>query len=555
MRDLRVKLKIGLLVPKESVSRWEYELVNELLNSEYASIEVVIISAKENTKNDRNQTGNILFSFHNKLDRRLFLGKSNYALKRNLGGLIRDVRKVELNSSEEKASKGQNQNAFSELRKLGLDIIIKLGYGRINEELCDLSYHGLWTYPMNGSDSESADTTGYYEVMENIPVTVSGLDVLLGIGQKPLGLARTIESTCSYSVSLNREKLFRRASLVIPRILKGLWQDGPSYLQRIEQRSKSQEYAVMTQLPPPSLPRSFGNLIKSGFILLRQILKKLFYSDPFTWVLLYQLGNGNDFENNSYRNFKKLKPPKDRFWADPFVMKKGDSYFIFVEEFIYKTNKGHISVLELDIKGRLLTTGRIIENPYHMSYPFVFESENTCYMIPETGGNRSIDLYRCVDFPWKWEFVKSVMKDINAVDTTLFRHEGKWWLLTLIDKIDSSLAVSPELYLFHSDDFLEEKWISHPMNPIVSDVRYARPAGKVFIRDGKIYRPSQDCSGRYGNSFDINEIVTLTPDYYEEKQITKVRPDWDTTLKGAHTYNNHEGFTIIDAYKLRRRFI
>jgi hypothetical protein len=147
------------------------------------------------------------------------------------------------------------------------------------------------------------------------------------------------------------------------------------------------------------------------------------------------------------------------------------------------------------------------------------------------------------------------MKDINAVDTTLFQFDGKWWLFTLIDKIDSSLAVSPELYLFHSDDFLADNWISHPMNPIVSDVRYARPAGNVFIRKGIVYRPSQDCSGRYGNSFDINEIVTLTPDYYEEKQITKVRPDWDTTLKGTHTYNNYEGFAIIDAYKLRRRFI
>lgn len=552
---MSVKLKIGLLISDELIPQWEYELANEVLNSEYAGIEVVIISDREHVSQHGSQPVSFFFRLHNRIDSLLFLGKNNCTVKRNILDLTGDARKVKLNSGGDQISLGKMHKTLAEIKELGLDVIIKLGYCRIDEDLSCLSNYGIWAFPMSGYESGSADTTGYYEVMENIPVTVSGLDVIMGIGQKPLGLARTIESTCSYSVSLNREKLFRRASLVIPRILKGLWQDGPSYLQRIEQRSKSQEYAVMTQLPPPSLPRSLGNLIKSGFILLRQILKKLIYSDPFTWVLLYQLGNGNDFENNSYRDFKKLKPPKDRFWADPFVMKKGDSYFIFVEEFIYKTNKGHISVLELDILGRLLTTGRIIENPYHMSYPFVFESENTCYMIPETGGNRSIDLYRCVDFPWKWEFVKSVMKDINAVDTTLFRHEGKWWLFTLIDKIDSSLAVSPELYLFHSDDFLEDKWISHPMNPIVSDVRYARPAGKVFIRDGKIYRPSQDCSGRYGNSFDINEIVTLTPDYYEEKQSTKVRPDWDTTLKGAHTYNNHEGFTIIDAYKLRRRFI
>jgi hypothetical protein len=90
------------------------------------------------------------------------------------------------------------------------------------------------------------------------------------------------------------------------------------------------------------------------------------------------------------------------------MVRSGNSYFIFVEEFIYKTNKGHISVLELDLTGHLLKTERIIENPYHMSYPFVFECDGTWYMIPETGGNRSIELYRCTEFPWKWEFVKSI---------------------------------------------------------------------------------------------------------------------------------------------------
>ncbi len=175
-------------------------------------------------------------------------------------------------------------------------------------------------------------------------------------------------------------------------------------------------------------------------------------------------------------------------------------------------------------------------------------------MIPETGGNRSIDLYRCTEFPGKWEFLKSIMKNINAVDTTLFNHSGKWWLFTVIDKIDSELAVSPELYLFYSDDFLSDTWTSHPMNPVITDVRTARPAGKIFIQDGKIYRPSQDCSGSYGNSFDINHILTLSESEYEEKNVIKVKPEWKKSLKGTHTFNFDSGFTIIDVYKLRKRF-
>jgi len=552
---LREKLKIGLLISDELVLQWEYDLASEILHSDYACMELVIFSNQEHVLKHENQKVSMFFRLHNKLDRLLFLGKNNYAVNRNIHDLTGNVREVRLDYSDEPVSEDEDHGTYAVIREQKLDVIIKLGYGRIDEGLSGLSKYGLWTFPMTGFDSGSADTTGYYEVLENNPVTVSGLDAITGKGQKPLSLVRTIESTCSYSVSLNREKVFRRASLFVPRILRGLWQYGPSYLQRIKQRTEGQDSADINQLPPPSWIRSLGNLLKAGLIILQQMLKKITYTDPFTWLLLYRAGNGNGFENDSYKDFKKIKPPKDRFWADPFVVKSGGRHFVFVEEFIYKTNKGHISVLEMDLAGHLLNTGRIIENPYHMSYPFVFDCDSTCYMIPETGGNRSIDLYRCTEFPWKWEFVKSIMKDINAVDTTIFRYDGKWWLFTLIDKIDSSLAVSPELYLFHSDDFLSDNWISHPMNPVVSDVRSARPAGKVFIRDGKIYRPSQDCSGRYGNSFDINEIVSLTTDTYEEKQIKKVRPEWDPTLKGTHTFNEHEGFTIIDVYKLRRRFI
>ncbi len=438
---MNVKLKIGLLISDELVPQWEYEFVKEVLNSEYAGIELVIFSDREHVLRHGSQPVSFFFRLHNKLDRLLFLGKNNYAVNRNILDLTGDVRKVKLDSGGDQTSVGKKHNTFAEIKELGLDVIIKLGYGRTDEGLSGLSNYGLWTFPMTGFDFGSADTTGYYEVVDENPVTVSGLDAIFGKGQKPLALARTIESTCSYSVSLNREKLFRRASLFVPRILKRLWQEGPAYLHRIKQRSEDQESGIISQLPPPSLFRSLGNLFKAGLILMQQILKKIIFTDPFTWVLLYQLGNDNDFEGNSYKDFIKLKPPKDRFWADPFVVKSGDRYYIFVEEFMYKTGKGHISVLEIDITGRLLQSNRIIGNPYHMSYPFVFECDSTYYMIPETGGNRSIDLYRCTEFPWKWKFVKSIMKDINAVDTTLFRYDGKWWLFTLIDRIDSSLAV------------------------------------------------------------------------------------------------------------------
>jgi hypothetical protein len=285
----------------------------------------------------------------------------------------------------------------------------------------------------------------------------------------------------------------------------------------------------------------------------RKSLKKVFYSDPFSWVLLFKIKDSKDFLNNSYSSFNRLQPSKDKFWADPFVISRDDKYSIFVEEFIYAKNKGHISVLELDKAGTLLRVKKLIDKPYHMSYPFVFESEGAYFMIPETGENRTIDLYKCIDFPDNWVFVKNIMKDVNAVDTTLFNYNGKWWLFTVIDEINSSLDGSPELFLFFTDNIFSGTWTSHPLNPVVSDIRIARPAGKVFIHNGNIYRPSQDCAGRYGKAFNINQILTLSETEYKEVRVRKIEPDWDSNLKGTHTFNFDGDFTVIDAYSMRRR--
>jgi hypothetical protein len=174
-------------------------------------------------------------------------------------------------------------------------------------------------------------------------------------------------------------------------------------------------------------------------------------------------------------------------------------------------------------------------------------------MIPETSQNKTIELFKCQDFPYKWEFTKKLMENLSAVDTTLFFHKNKWWLFTSIDETNNISGGSTELFLFFSDDLFSDVWESHPCNPIISDVRTARPAGRIFKQNNKIFRPSQDCSIRYGKGFNLNQITILSETEYEEKLILKVDTEWDKDLKGTHTFNFDEDITIIDAYSYRRR--
>jgi hypothetical protein len=173
-------------------------------------------------------------------------------------------------------------------------------------------------------------------------------------------------------------------------------------------------------------------------------------------------------------------------------------------------------------------------------------------MVPESKANRTIELYKCTAFPLKWEFQKNLMEDCQAVDPTLIQWQGKWWMF--VSQIETEGAsLWDELFLYYSDSPLSDNWTPHPRNPIVSDVSSARPAGRCFVRHGRLYRPSQNCSGHYGYGFNICEITKLTETDYEERIVEKVEPKWDKNVVSTHTFNYADGLTIIDGQLRRRR--
>ena len=228
-------------------------------------------------------------------------------------------------------------------------------------------------------------------------------------------------------------------------------------------------------------------------------------------------------------------PSKDKFWADPHVVQVNGKYYIFIEEFLNENKKGHISVIEVDETGNWKAPVKILDKDYHLSYPFILHLNDKFYMVPESRGNKTIDLYECTDFPHQWSFKQSLMENVSAVDTTIIHYSNKWWLFTGMAENEAA-APNVELFLFYTDDLFSGEWTAHPQNPIVSDVKSARPAGSLFVKDGKLFRPSQDCSKAYGYGFDLNEIEVLTETEYRERKILSIRPDWDKKIVATHTF-------------------
>ncbi len=280
---------------------------------------------------------------------------------------------------------------------------------------------------------------------------------------------------------------------------------------------------------------------------LNKTISSFFFIDQ--WVILF--AHHANYKSLAFNQFQKITPAPDRYWADPFVIERNGRYYIFIEEKIYKTGKGHIACLTTDKAGALLSNQIVLEKPYHLSYPFVFEHDSQLYMLPESAGNRSIELYRSVNFPHEWHFVKNLMTNIYATDATLLEHDGKWWLFTNV-KADGGSSLD-SLYLYYSDSPLADHWVAHPKNPIVKDIKSARPAGKIF-KDGKmLIRPSQDNSRRYGYALNFNEITKLNTLDYEEKTITQFSPPAHTSTLAIHTWNEAASFKVSDAVIRRKK--
>lgn len=241
--------------------------------------------------------------------------------------------------------------------------------------------------------------------------------------------------------------------------------------------------------------------------------------------------------------FTVIRRPMAAYYADPFLFSHQGRVWLLVEGFPYRTGLGFLAATEIDAEtGKAGEFETIMERPYHLSYPQVFAHGEAIYMLPETGKEGRLKLFRAVDFPRSWTEDR-VLMDVSIADATLFEHGGRWWLMGTVALFGGSSR--DELFAFHAPSPFGP-WTEHAGNPIKSDARSARPAGRVIEREGRLFRPTQDCEGGYGAGISWCEILELTPESFRERVIAHWEGKDFGRFTGVHTYNAAGGFEVID---------
>jgi hypothetical protein len=500
-------LRVGLLVDSLVLPRWKRRIIEEIRTCSVARIAVVAQAAAPR----RRRFGRLFFDLYRRLDYRWFRGEGIDAFApSDVSDLLADCPRADTGA----------------LDGLDLDVAIRLG------SFCpdaDVARHGVWSLP---DDTD----LGLREVMEGRPTTPSFLEVRTGPGA-PRAVAVSHSFTDHISAHRTRSHTCWKTASFVARTLRDLAYDGPAALEG--------ETAPATRPPPGNLATCFM-AARLGLRYLRRKLHELLTHEQ--WYPAYRFEAQPRPPGDAFADLERLVPPRDRFWADPFPFVKDGRTYLFLEELPYRRGKGHISVLEIDPEHGAREPVCVLKRDYHLSYPFVFEWQGEVYLLPETSADRKVRLFRCRSFPDQWEEDRVLLDGVNAVDATLAEVDGRWWMFVNIGA--PGAGNWDELHLFHAATPLGP-WTPHRRNPVRSDCRAARPAGRLFRWQDQLYRPAQNCSGTYGRMIALHRVLRLTPDAYVEEHVADLVPDWG---ERAHTLNTGTGLHVVDVLQRRRRF-
>ena len=547
------KLKIGLMIDSTDVPYWVYLMIEKINQSNYAKIELLIVNGSEMSKNStltkiKNNRNYFLYKIYTKLENKIYKPELDLFTTYDLKDKLSKVKELTVIPKQTEYSDWIKSEDIKEILENDLDVIVRLGFRILRGNILNAAKCGVWSFHHGDNDVNRGGPAGFWEVFQNHPVTGSILQIINEELDEGKVLAKSYSTTDPMLVKRNCNNYYNKTLSFLPRKLKELHELGKDeFLQKVEKENENIKFYSNRLYVKPTNNEFFKMGCSNFGKFLKRNLENTYSFEQ--WGLLFDIKK--EISKSMWR-YKKILPPKDRFWADPHIVTMDKNYFIFIEEYIYNQSKGHIAVIKMDKEGNYDYLGKVLEKDYHLSYPFVFEFKNNFYMIPETESNNNIELYKCVDFPKKWEYHGEIMSNVSAVDTTIFNHDNKWWMFTGI-KENMGSSNSDELFLFHSDSPLSNKWEPHSKNPIISDVRQARPAGKIFSFKDKLYRPSQNSSKFYGYGISINQINNISKNEYEETSITSILPNWDKNITGVHTFAYDSGLSMIDAKIKRRR--
>lgn len=429
------------------------------------------------------------------------------------------------------------EDIVSPLRVYDMDVLLRYEFGIISGDLLSLPRYGIWSFHHGDNAINRGGPAGFWEAHNKeayVGATLQKLSESLDGGY----VIDKMYYHISPSYYLNNKDV-RLASIEI--LIKNL---RLLSLGKFEVQLSKVYYNPLYKAPDMKNVMMYLMFFYSWIFskVLQRLSSGLRNRDK--WNLF--LGTGQ-FENAVLYKSTRIEPPKNEFWADPFLFKKKDEIWVFFENYDYQMAKGKISC-GLFKDGRLSEIKDVLETDYHLSYPSLFVHDNSIYMIPESNEVRNLQIWKCIEFPLKWKLEKTLFEGEIISDAQYFEdNQGNRWLFLNKRHYPEVKTVELWIYKFKGEGFNELE--SHSLNPVSYNCRNSRNAGPIYYnKDGALIRPSQDHSfGQYGSRLVLNKIIELSMESYNEIEINRIEPNFIHKLNGIHHLHQIEDRFVFDA--------
>ena len=429
------------------------------------------------------------------------------------------------------------------IRGSDLDFILEFGFGTLHGEILHAARYGVWSFDCGDQLSDRGISPCFWPIYKGDPITIATLQRVTDRLEGRIVLRSGAFRTALHSLRQNIDEVYLGAARWPANVCQDIRLGSTAYLEGSHSPRQGTESPLLSNAEMMRL------LLRQTRHTVRRAQRALTRHEE--WCIgIVDAPISTFLDRGTEKPIRWLRPPGDgRFIADPFGADLDGTVHIVYEDFRYSTSKGLIATMEATASGPPRIPRVAIDLSIPASYPYIVEDRGEIYCVPETNESRDVSLYRPLDFPMKWEKVATILRGVAALDSTVFRHEGRWWLT----HTDREAGQYTHLFVWHAAN-LEGPWEPHPLNPVKADVRSSRPAGTPFVHEGTLFRPAQDCSQRYGGRIVINRVSRLTPTQFAEEPAATVEPFPDSPFPdGIHTISRVGDMTLIDSK--RHRFI
>lgn len=546
-------MKIGILIKNfEELSNWELRIINGIIQDSSLELALLIQDGRLGEDNPktfknklkrlfktRNIIGKILFSIQCKIERIFFPEKLTLNKKEIIQKLDK-IEKIELKPKRKGFIDVFSINDSNVVKNYKLDIILRHEFNIIRGEILNAAKFGIWSFHHADNSINRGGPAGFWEIVLNQPsvgVTLQKLTPELDGGYI---IDKTYFNRKWSFIKTNTNILEGSVSILFKSIKK--IQNGNEFNPQ-----KSTVY-YNPLYKTPGLTVVLKYVVKFYFTLLVKLFEKINYKvfriRYNCWTIF--IGKG-DFINSTLFRLDPIKLPKNEFWADPFIIKYNDENYVFFENYNYKTKKGKISCGKIS-GNNLINIVDVLERDYHLSYPYVFKEDGNIFLMPETNHNNRLEIFKCINFPNKWELFTTAFEGEKVADAFFYTDKFNIKWLFLNKKADSNSPMDSELYIYkvNSSDLKDIE--PHKNNPVIINSQIARNGGSIFEYNNEIYRPSQaNIEGVYGRALNINKINKLSLDEYKEETVVTTFPNFHKGLISMHHLHQSDDVFVIDA--------